>query len=251
MEITKNCRRYAILQSEPVYWETRKTCDYTSSQVSKLMGISPFCSRRKYWLKTITEKIPLVAAQHGIHYVHSPYNEHRSRMMMHGQTLEPTAIELYKKKILHKTEALSPPAFYVKEITRGDTTLTIGCTPDSEIVRPFCKGPLEIKCPWSRIYENMPEYYIPQVAIQMDVMGSDWAHFFVMYGDRWKLWGMTANDDDSIDYIYNMIFDFHEKYMVVGKGGLKGPNRMPRGLKAKINEELLKRYTIVPICESE
>lgn len=130
-------------------WHDARRGKITGSMFSACLGLNPYVSRQKAW-RLITgreEAQPINAA------------------MQWGIDHEKDACHAYE---CETGNLVSPAAFYKHPMLDY-----MGCSPDGIVGKT---GVVEFKCP-QRLYETIPEYYLPQIMGEIHITGREWCDF--------------------------------------------------------------------------
>lgn len=146
-------RTFRIPQRTRPWYERRKIM-LTCSDVAAVLGVNKYCSRNQ----VLKRKMGLIRPFMG------------NAATRHGIEFEPIALQKYEEYTGHTL---------VKEdigLLAHPVYLRLGGSPDGVTTGGIL---IEIKCPLSRqiIPGTIPEYYIPQVQMLLEIMDLELAHF--------------------------------------------------------------------------
>lgn len=135
-------------------WLSYRRKIITATDVSSIIGISPFC-----------DYYDLVLSKWDI----ESNNKMNKQKMEWGLYCESVARDYFCLK--YKKQ--------VKEVNLcvHDVYNWLGASPDGIILNE--NGLLEIKCPSTEIYDGIPDHYYSQMQIQMEVLKADYCYFWV------------------------------------------------------------------------
>lgn len=169
--------------------DPRRTGRITGSRVAAILGLSPYATRADVLRE-------MVRQAHGL----EPDFQGNVATRW-GEAHESDAIALYESE--HSV------------MTHGGGELVIhqdydflAVTPDSLVDRD---GMIEVKCPYRGDYTTIPDYYVPQVQLQMAVTVRKWCDFVI-----WRYGQITvqriAADPDWLPSVLPTLYDFMADY---------------------------------------
>jgi len=166
-------------------WHKARRGMLTGSMFAAALGLSPYCSRQKAW-RLITGREPPVtinpAMQWGID------NEENAR----------NAYEIATGNLVSQAGFSIHPIFDY-----------IGCSPDGFVGEA---GVVEFKCP-QRLYETIPDYYLPQVLGEIHITGRQWCDFTAWTPEgHWTK--RVERDDNAWKEIEENLIEFWETYVL-------------------------------------
>jgi len=168
-------------------WHDSRKGRITGSMFAACLGLSPYVSRQKAW-RIIT----------GREVVET------NPAMQWGTDHEPVAKNQYEIEtgnIVEDCGFIPHPKYDF-----------MGCSPDGLV--GVC-GVIEIKCP-QRMYEKVPEYYLPQILGEIHITGRDWCDFIVWTPDEMKVIGVIADKKQWESWERELI-EFYEQYVLDDK----------------------------------
>ena len=138
--------------------DPRRKGRLTASNFGAAMGLNPYMSRQKLF-RTIKGLEPKFTG---------------NEMTEWGNKHEITAVDAYEAdQGVLTTKSGDDQQFVIPEAMDW-----VGCTPDGYV---FDTRLIEVKCPWSKMYDEIPAYYMAQMQGQMMITDRDECDFVVWY----------------------------------------------------------------------
>lgn len=168
-------------------WHDSRKGRITGSMFSACLGLNPYVSRQKAW-RIIT----------GREVVET------NTFMQWGTDHEPVARSAYEVET----------GFLVTEcgFFRHPKYEFIGCSPDG-LIEEF--GLIEIKCP-QKMYEGVPQHYLPQVLGEIHITGRDWCDFVAWTPEGMKITTVDANEKQWREWEKQLV-EFYEQFILEDK----------------------------------
>ena len=138
--------------------DPRRKGRLTASNFGAAIGLNPYMSRQKLF-RTIKGLEPKFTG---------------NEMTEWGSKHELTAVDAYEAdQGVLTTRSGDDQQFIIHK-----TIDWIGCTPDGYV---FDNRIIEVKCPWYKMYDQIPEYYMAQMQGQMMITDTSECDFVVWY----------------------------------------------------------------------
>lgn len=136
-----------------------------ASNFAGAIGISPYGSRAELW-RLLTRRKTFDGNQY----------------TRHGNTCEPLAVAAYEA---HTGDIVTDQQRWYS------LDKYLGCHIDGRANNRIT----EFKCPWSRMYEDVPDYYVTQVQGQMHLSETEECHFTVWMLNELRIWLVTYSPE--------------------------------------------------------
>jgi len=79
----------------------------------------------------------------------------------------------------------------------------MGCTPDGNTNDRL----IEVKCPFNKMYEDVPAYYMAQMMGQMAITGHNKCDFVAWREDETRIWAVEYSDE-YVEVMFEMLKEF-------------------------------------------
>lgn len=147
-------------------WHDARRGKLTGSNFAAALGLSPYKSRQKLWREITGRETP----------------EQGNANTAWGTENEPNAINWYE---IESGNIVVPVGFVLHP-----THDFIGVSPDGFVGDD---GGIECKCPVSKMYDGIPDYYLPQVLGFIHVTNRKWCDFVCWTPNEAKIIRMSAD----------------------------------------------------------
>jgi len=166
-------------------WHEARRGRITGSMFAAVLGLSPYVSRQKAW-RIITGREPPQPINPAMQWgIDNEENARNSYEIDSGNIVRPCGFHLH-------------PAYSF-----------IGCTPDG-FVR--ADGVVEFKCP-QRLYEEIPDYYLPQILGEIHITGREWCDFTAWTPERhWTQ--RVERDEKAWKEIEEKLVEFWQEFVL-------------------------------------